>query len=91
MKTLVIALALLAAGCTSTHWSKPGGTLEAFNRDSYACANEARQAWFEFRRGPLAFGPSGDEKGINKNMYRLCLQARGYERSDSGTWVGVRD
>lgn len=55
------------------------------------CANEARQSWFEFRRGPLGFGPSGDEKGINEEMYRMCLQARGYQRVEGGAWVGVRD
>jgi hypothetical protein len=39
----------------------------------------------------LRSGPSGDEKGINEEMYRMCLQARGYQRVEGGAWVGVRD
>lgn len=90
MKTLMTGLALLLTACTSTHWSKPDGTLEGFNRDSYDCVREARTSW---TAPPIAilFGPSADERGVNKELYRTCLQSRGYQRVDGGTWVGVRD
>ena len=88
--TVVVSLLLLLTGCgSSKQWAKPGATADDFHRDSYACANESRQSWFEFRRVP--FGPSSDEKGINKELYRACLQARGYQRVEGGEWKGLRD
>jgi hypothetical protein len=69
-------IVLLFTGCATKHWAKPGVTAEEFHRDSYACAMESRQSWFE--TGRSRFGSSTDEKGINKELYRACLRARGY-------------
>jgi hypothetical protein len=91
MRGLVIGLGLLLTACSSSdkHWAKAGGTLEAFNADSYDCATKssAREASFSWQIRPSY----SDKMQVNKDMYRLCLQSRGYQRSDEGQWVGVRD
>ena len=75
---LVILTAIGAAGCAEKHWTKPGATVEDFNRDSYACGQEAQ-------RGVYVGVP------INKRLYRSCMVARGYQLVEGGPWVGLRD
>ena len=60
------------------HWTKPGATLEDFNRDSSACGLEAR-------RGVNVGIP------VNKRAYRYCMRDRGYRQVEGGEWVGLRD
>jgi hypothetical protein len=60
---LLTALGL--GGCGRFYWSKPGGTLDEFNRDSAACAREASPA----------FAIIVDE------TYRHCLGTRGWQRA----------
>lgn len=92
MRALLVLLALTTAGCASsdTHWTKTGGTLDEFNRDSYDCAQASRQSVVRWGRAAL-FNPVGDSDNVNKTLYRSCLQARGYQRTSDGAWVGVRD
>ena len=62
------ALAVCAAalaGCGLHYWSRPGGTLDDFNRDSAACAKEATPQYGIF---------------VN-DTYRACLRARGWVRA----------
>ena len=75
---LAILTAILVAGCAEKHWTKPGATLEDFNRDSSACGLEAR-------RGVYIGVP------VNKRAYRYCMRARGYRQVEGGEWVGLRD
>ena len=77
-----LAFAILAmigvAGCAELHWTKPGATVEDFNRDSHACGQEAQ-------RGVFVGAP------VNTRVYRSCMAARGYRRVEGGQWVGLRD
>ena len=43
---LGILTAILVSGCSGKHWTKPGATVEDFNRDSHACGVEARLGVF---------------------------------------------
>ena len=75
---LAILTAIGAAGCAEKHWTKPGATVEDFNRDSHACGLEAR-------RGVYAGIP------VNKQRYQTCMRARGYDLVPGGHWIGLRD
>ena len=63
----LIAVALLVAlgGCGRHFWSKPGASLEDFNRDSAACAREA----------------SPQYGIVIPEAYRACLRVRGWTRA----------
>lgn len=75
---LAILTAILVTGCAERHWTKPGATREDFNRDSSACAREARRSVY--------IGTP-----VNKRLYRGCMRARGYQQVEGGEWVGARD
>ena len=75
---LVILSGVLAGGCATKHWTKPGATAQDFARDSEACGLEAR-------RGVFTAPP------VDKRKYRSCMMARGYERVEGGQWMGLRD
>ena len=61
----VIALLTAVSGCGRYYWSKPGGTLEDFNRDSAACAKEASPAYGI----------------VIEDSYRKCLSSKGWIRA----------
>ena len=65
-RTVALA-ALLAAmsGCGRYYWSKQGGALDDFNRDSAACAKEASPAYGI----------------VIEDGYRRCLSGRGWIRA----------
>src|SRR5688572_26984101 len=74
----LLAIALLAGCAGRLHWTKTGATADDFNRDSYECAQQHSRDSFTWRP-PIAGGPSyGPE--VNKDLYRACMQARGYQR-----------
>ncbi len=75
---LFLLTALAAGGCAAGRWTKPGATVEDFNRGSHACGLEAQ-------RGVFARIP------VNKRLYQTCMRARGYELVPGGQWVGLRD
>ena len=89
----LVAALLLVTACAGPrhHWMRPATTAQQFSRDSYECAHQARQS--VFRAGPPGFmyGGSAESRTVNKDLYRTCLQARGYERIEGGTFVGLRD
>jgi hypothetical protein len=65
-RSAALAGALLAlAGCGRYYWSKPGGALDDFNRDSAACSKQA------------SFGPGIFDDGT----YRSCLRGKGWSRA----------
>ena len=66
---LVVAAAGALAGCGKFYWTKPGGTLEEFDRDNVACAREA---------SPNATAASHGD--VNFPAYRECLKRRGWNR-----------
>lgn len=67
---------VVVAGCASTkHWSKPGATAAEFARDSFDCATKSRE----------------EKGGVNKDVYRACLQMFGYERRSDGQFKGIGD
>ena len=77
---LAILTAIAGAGCAEKHWSKPGATVEDFNRDNHACALEAQRGVYSYQSTP-----------VNKRPYRNCMRARGYQLVEGGEWVGLRD
>jgi hypothetical protein len=81
----------VAVGCASStlHWTKPGATRDDFNRDSYECAQQHSRDTFTWRP-PIAGGPEYGP-AVNKDLYRACLQSRGYQRVEGGEWIGIRD
>ena len=93
MKTLIVAVALLLAGCSQLYWTKPGANLSTFSADHEACvsgaarpvsAEDLREAWV--RRGVTA-PPIEDRHPvtISLGVYRDCLKARGWTRQTCGT------
>ena len=73
-----ILVATGVAGCTEKRWTKPGATVEDFNRDSHECGQEAQ-------RGVFVQAP------VKTRTYRSCMFNRGYSRVEGGQWVGLRD
>ena len=68
--TSAAVIIALTGGCTAFYWSKPGSTPEQFTRDSQECAKEA------------ALTPSSSRYGVVvQDVYRGCLQTRGYVRT----------
>jgi hypothetical protein len=65
---LLLAVGALA-GCGKFYWTKPGGSLEAFDRDNVACARSASPNPTAASHGDLDF-----------DAYRACLTARGWTR-----------
>lgn len=87
-----LAAILVLTGCADKHWAKPGATAQEFNRDSYECAREARQSVARWGGGIVGMiNQPKDDESVNKELYRACVQARGYERVQGGPWKGIRD
>ncbi len=67
---LVVALAAAGTlGCGKFYWTKSGGTLDEFQRDSTACALETSPNPTAASHGAVAMP-----------AYRACLTARGWTR-----------
>jgi hypothetical protein len=63
------ALAVALAGCGRYYWSKPGATVEQFDRDNTECARETSANPTEAAHGM-----------VNEKLYRACLEARNWVR-----------
>jgi hypothetical protein len=59
----------LLGGCTAFYWSKAGATPEQFISDSQECAKDAAPT------------PTASYGVMSQDVYRGCLQKRGYLRS----------
>jgi hypothetical protein len=66
---LLVVAAGGVGGCGKFYWTRPGGTLEEFDRDNTACARES---------SPNATAASHGD--VNFPAYRACLAARGWTR-----------
>jgi hypothetical protein len=75
------------AACGTLHWTKPGATAPDFARDSYACGQQHQ----EVSRSFAPFEGYQEGVNVNKQLYRACMQAKGYQRTDPDGWVGLRD
>ena len=60
---IVVAMALLAGGCATGHWIKPGADAQAFNADSEVCTLDSWQATPE----PSMYGPPCNADGSYMN------------------------
>jgi hypothetical protein len=69
---VAVSLVVTLGGCRY-YWYKPQSTAEMFARDSEACREEGRSAMAGTRY-------AGTSQLLNQEVYRSCLQARGYER-----------
>ena len=95
LSIVFLVLALLSlAGCATKHWTKPGVTAQDFHRDSFECAQQtlhstetsmAPSFWF------WSGGSTSSETKVSKELYRTCLQAKGYQLVQGGQWEGLRD
>jgi hypothetical protein len=66
---LVLLPALMVGGCVQYYWSRPGGDLAQFERDSRECARGAAE------------NPTAAAHGIvDQPRYRACLTAKGWTR-----------
>ena len=71
--------AVAVAGCGRHYWSKPGATLDDFNRDGAACAKAASPAYGI----------------VVEDNYRACLRDKGWVRAQqvepvpSGWYRGI--
>ena len=84
----VTAPIMVLFGCSAPlHWTRTGVTQADFHRDSFECAKQSTATRRSFT--PL-FGYS-ERQVVNEELYRLCLQSKGYQRVVGGPWVGVHD
>jgi len=70
MKTKVLLLAFILAGCAPMIWDKSGATQDDYNRDSSECEKDARQN-----------GYYGNELFGTMNMMEFlksCMVSKGY-------------
>lgn len=78
MRTLVVvALVALVAltGCgPKKSWAKPGGTIEEWRRDRYACAHENQE--YVCYMGSCSWQLRG-------RMFDQCMRASGWELTDA--------
>ena len=66
---LIIVAAGGLGGCGKFYWTRPGATLEDFERDNTACARESSPNATAAAHGDLDY-----------RKYRECLAARGWAR-----------
>jgi len=65
----LLTTALAAGGCAQYYWSRPGGDVAQFERDSGECARAAAE------------NPTAAAHGIvDTARYRGCLTAKGWTR-----------
>ena len=88
-RTLVAALALLAAGCTTLDlddtWTKPDASVMLTSRDDWDCRHEVDET--SLRTPDLLVGGLVDvarivvEERERDRTYARCMQERGYTRT----------
>lgn len=67
---LLVGIAIGLAGCGNFYWTRPGGTLDDFERDSAACARQTSS------------NPTAAALGAaDMKAYRACLASRGWIRA----------
>jgi len=70
MKTKVLLLAFILAGCAPMIWDKSGATQDEFNKDSSECEEEARKNGYY---GNEFFGTMN-----RKEFLKICMTSKGY-------------
>jgi hypothetical protein len=80
---LLLSIVTALTGC-KFYWSRPGGTLDDFNRDSYACVKESSPT------------PEAARYGVpSEKIYKACLRQRGWVRENgpggAGFFRGIED
>lgn len=78
MRLLILSFGLTSVlfmdGCSTTyHWTKPGATTQQSYKDSYECEKESVS-----RSSVLAGGVYSNSEYVNQELWKSCLQARGY-------------
>ena len=80
---LLVSIVTVLSGC-KFYWSKPGGTSDDFNRDSYECVKESSPT------------PEAARYGVpSEKIYKACLRQRGWLRENgpggTGYFRGIED
>jgi hypothetical protein len=91
MRRAALAVVLVAiAGCAGQpYWAKTGTTEAEFTRDHRECAEGARASSSRIVLGGRA-GSFRDGPVVGQDLYRSCMEGRGYTRGISETgWRGV--
>ena len=84
---LVGASVLFACATPARHWTRPETTAAEFERDSFDCAKQS--PGLKVRTWPRM--TAGIESSVDKDLYRNCMRARGYQFVEGGPWEGHRD
>ena len=73
MKYLFLTLALTLAACGVPEMVKPGTSEQESAKDRFEClrASESTSSW-------SAFGLGSSERSHDSDVYRSCMEARGY-------------
>src|SRR5438045_3143254 len=75
---LLAAVAGTLSGCATQYWNFPsGGNTSQFNKDSYACTQEAQQQSSSAYVNPYG-GAAQSGTHTNIDLYNQCMYARGY-------------
>ena len=88
-RTLIAALAVLAAGCTTLDlddvWTKPDASVMLTSRDDWDCRHEVDQTAPRtpdlFVGGLVDLGRIVVEERERDRTYARCMEARGYRRT----------
>jgi len=80
---ITLLVMLFAVGCAQFVWVKPGGTQDQFDKDRYACYQEAMRPYLNPWVDPSYPGiriikNTAADFSIDDKSFKLCLEARGW-------------
>lgn len=76
--------AVMAAGCASAKWVKPGATEADFERDRIACERDSglsRPPPLEPAQEPQGAAGTMKHLGEQEQKFEMCLQAKGWRKA----------
>ena len=84
---VVLSAAMLSTGCAKYYWTRADTVDAQFHTDSYVCAKDS---------SPGPGTAVKDVRKLNHQLYKACLNARGYQRDKyafppTPSWRGASD
>ena len=84
---VVLSAVMFSTGCAKYYWTRAHTVDEQFHWDSYDCAKES---------SPGPGTAVKERRGLNQQLYKACLNARGYQRDKyafppTPSWRGASD
>lgn len=77
--SLFICAALALSGCTEYRWVKPGGTVDMFNHDSYACQTDSLARMPQVLQTVYPPRERGETVCKTENGVTRCREKEGYQ------------